>query len=121
MAARYTQQVRIGQRKPYWKFVAVMDGSTTQGCRDLDGKVFKYDDGFWSVNYPPRHFNCRSRVVAMNDRELERYGGEVEDGKKYGDVQPDPNFAATPDTPWKPEKEDYPEDIWKQYEKRQQP
>jgi SPP1 gp7 family putative phage head morphogenesis protein len=118
MAARWREQVRIGERKPYWKFVAVMDGSTTQGCRDLDGKVFKHDDGFWATNYPPRHYNCRSRVVALNARELERYGGSVEEGKNYEDVEPDPSFATTPDVPFKPNKKDYPSDIWKEYEKR---
>lgn len=117
MAARFRQQTAIGERKPFWKFVAVLDQSTTEGCKELDGKVFKFDDGFWATNYPPRHYNCRSRVVVMNDRELERYGGSVEDGAKYADVQPDPNFATTPDTPWKPKESDYPKDIWKEYEK----
>lgn len=118
MAARYREQVRLGERKPYWKFVAVADGSTTAGCRDLDGKVFRFDDGFWSNNYPPRHFRCRSRVVAMNDRELARYGGEVESGDDYKNVQPDKAFATTPDTPFEPKKADYPPDVWKEYNKR---
>lgn len=118
MAARYRQQSALGERKPFWKFVAVMDGSTTQGCRDLDGKVFKFDDAFWNTNYPPRHYNCRSRVVALNERELKRYGGTVEEGKNYEDIQPDPSFAATPDVPFAPKESDYPQDIWKEFEKR---
>jgi SPP1 gp7 family putative phage head morphogenesis protein len=121
MAARYRQQSEIGERKPFWKFVAVSDQSTTDGCKELDGKVFRYDDNFWSVNYPPRHYNCRSRVLALNDRELTRYGGEVESGKDYESVQPDPNFATTPDTPFEPKKGDYPADVWREYGKRAAP
>lgn len=118
MAARYREQVRLGERKPFWKFVAVLDRSTTAGCRDLDGKIFRYDDGFWSNNYPPRHYRCRSRVVALNDRELARYGGEVESGDDYKNVQPDESFASTPDTPFEPKKADYPPDVWKEFNKR---
>jgi SPP1 gp7 family putative phage head morphogenesis protein len=118
MAARFRQQTAIGERKPYWKFVAVMDKSTTPGCRELDGKVFRFDDNFWNTNYPPRHYKCRSRVVALNERELQRYGGTVESGDDYQHVQPDPSFATTPDAPFQPRASDYPPDIWAEYQKQ---
>jgi SPP1 gp7 family putative phage head morphogenesis protein len=107
MAARYKQQMAIAERKPFWQFVGVMDDSTTRGCRQLDGKVFRYDDDFWKTNYPPRHFNCRSRVIALNQREIEQNGSVVEQGKNYQSIQPDSAFAATPDKPWKPDVSKY--------------
>lgn len=128
MAARYKQQKAIAEEKPFWKFVAVLDASTTDGCRDLDGKVFRHDDGLWNTNYPPRHYGCRSRVIAYNERELKKYASGItvasinenlnaflSGGDDYKNIVPDESFATTPDTPFEPKKSDYPPDIWKKF------
>lgn len=117
MAARYTEQIRIAERKPYWQFVAVLDQSTTQGCKDLNGRIFRYDDDFWALNYPPRHYACRSRVIALNERELARYGGEVELGSMYTNIKPEPSFAARPTDIYMPEREKYDADIFARFER----
>lgn len=116
MAARYTEQMRIAERKPYWQFVAVLDASTTQGCKDLNGRIFRYDDDFWALNYPPRHYACRSRVIALNERELTQYGGEVADGTMYANVKPDHSFAARPTDVYMPERGKYAADVWQLFE-----
>lgn len=49
-----------------YRWVATLDGATTQQCRSLDGQVFKIGEG----PRPPIHINCRSTTVAELDPEL---------------------------------------------------
>lgn len=49
----------------YVKFVSVLDGRTTKGCALLDSTVWKKDDK--AIVYPPRHFNCRSMLVGVDE------------------------------------------------------
>lgn len=46
-----------------WEFVATLDSRTTLICRSLDGSRWRYDDP--SAPKPPRHWNCRSRMVPV--------------------------------------------------------
>lgn len=46
-----------------YKFLAVLDLSTSEVCRALDGKVFPVEDARPGVNFPPLHPHCRSRTV----------------------------------------------------------
>lgn len=43
-----------------YEYVAVLDGKTSQVCRDLDGQEFKIKDQEPGVNFPPMHPYCRS-------------------------------------------------------------
>lgn len=51
----------------YQMFMATLDYKTSQRCRSLDGKVFKFDD----VNkpIPPLHPFCRSTLVNMPNKD----------------------------------------------------
>jgi len=56
--------------KIYWfQFSAILDSSTTQTCRSLDGRVVKA----WSREFydyaPPRHYGCRSIWVEILNEE----------------------------------------------------
>lgn len=44
-----------------YRYIATLDSRTTPVCRDLDGQVFKYNQG----PVPPQHFGCRSTTVAV--------------------------------------------------------
>ena len=44
-----------------YRYVATLDSRTSPVCRDLDGQVFKYNQG----PVPPQHFGCRSTTVAV--------------------------------------------------------
>jgi len=48
------------------KWVATLDGKTTQVCRGLDGREFPLDSG----PTPPIHINCRSTTVPILDKKL---------------------------------------------------
>jgi SPP1 gp7 family putative phage head morphogenesis protein len=72
---RFTEQVESPNE--YWQYFATIDGRETDLCRALDGKVFRKDDPFWTLYYPPNHFNCRSTVVTLDKATVEAEGLEV--------------------------------------------
>ena len=50
-----------------YKFVATLDGRTSQVCRSLDGREFPLGKG----PKPPIHINCRSTTVPVLDKKYE--------------------------------------------------
>ena len=46
-----------------YQYIATLDTRTSNVCRELDGKVFKVDEGKAGVNMPPMHPNCRSTTI----------------------------------------------------------
>lgn len=81
---RYLEQ--LDSPNEYWQYFATVDGRETPLCNSLDGKVFSKTDPFWSTNYPPNHFNCRSTVVTADAQTLKSEGLKAEkDMKKYLD------------------------------------
>lgn len=75
---RYEGMMDVAEKRPYWQYSSVVDNRTTGLCRSLDGKVYRHDDAFWTVFYPPNHWRCRARVSSLSERELKRDGLSVE-------------------------------------------
>ena len=48
-----------------YRYVATLDHRTTEICRVLDQKIFRYDDP--NKKLPPQHWNCRSTIVPLVD------------------------------------------------------
>jgi SPP1 gp7 family putative phage head morphogenesis protein len=78
MAGRYKGQMEAAAERPYLQYIAVMDGKTTDTCRDMHGRIFRAADPIWDEFYPPNHWGCRSRVRSLSDRQLQRAGVEPE-------------------------------------------
>jgi SPP1 gp7 family putative phage head morphogenesis protein len=78
---RYGGMMDVAEKRPYWQYSSVVDNRTTGLCRSLDGKVYRHDDAFWTVFYPPNHWRCRARVSSLSQRELDRDGLTVESGE----------------------------------------
>lgn len=78
MAGRFAAQLENVDDRPYWKYVAVLDGRTRPSHRAMHGKVLRYDDPFWASFYPPNGWGCRCRVVALAQRDLDAEGVRVE-------------------------------------------
>jgi len=118
-AGRITQQKRVAKKRPYWQFNAVVDGSTTQGCRGLSGKVARYDDPFWANNYAPRHFACRSTVSTLSEAEIERDGIEITSSEYLSKFEPAKGFDGQPDAVYKPDLSRFDKSLVKAYKKSQ--
>jgi SPP1 gp7 family putative phage head morphogenesis protein len=77
MAGRYKRMVSNATDRPYWKYVAIVDGRTRKKHRELDGKVFRWDDPIWRLIFPPNGFGCRCRVEALTETEFQALGIEL--------------------------------------------
>lgn len=74
MAARYQEQLANVAERPYWQYVAVMDGRTRHSHAEMHNQVFRYDDPIWKYIYPPNGFKCRCRVRARTEAEVKAAG-----------------------------------------------
>jgi SPP1 gp7 family putative phage head morphogenesis protein len=105
------------EARPIWVFDAVLDSRTTVGCRALDGVTLRWDDPFWTRNYPPRHFRCRSGVRALPESDV-----TLTDMSTRSRVQADPGFGRLPDSDeytFTPDPFKYPAELWRGYLKHQ--
>lgn len=73
-AARYQRMMDNIDHRPYWQYSAVSDERTRPSHLALNGRIYRYDDPFWSTFYPPNGFNCRCAVIALGERDLKRKG-----------------------------------------------
>lgn len=80
MAGRYKQMLENADNRPWWRYVAVLDQRTRPAHRLLNGRVFRFDDVFWSSHYPPNGWGCRCRVQALSETGLAREGITPESG-----------------------------------------
>ena len=79
MAARYREMMADVDNRPWFEYVAVMDGKTRPAHRALHGRVFRYDDKAVSVFWPPCGWRCRCRMRARDDADLRERGITPED------------------------------------------
>ena len=78
-AARYQRMRDNVDNRPYWQYSAVGDERTRPAHLALNGKIYRYDDPFWTTFYPPNGFNCRCSVIALAERDLKRRGMDKPD------------------------------------------
>ncbi|MCB5226167.1 minor capsid protein [Alishewanella sp. 16-MA] len=83
MSGRYQRQLANATDRPYWMYIAVMDGQTRPDHANLSGKVFRYNDPIWQYIYPPNGWGCRCRIRALTAKQLERMGVTLENGNDY--------------------------------------
>ncbi|OOF46933.1 phage head morphogenesis protein [Rodentibacter trehalosifermentans] len=69
---RYQQMRDNADSRPYWQYSAVNDDRTRPSHSAMNGLVYRYDDPFWNVFYPPNGFNCRCSVIALAERDIAR-------------------------------------------------
>lgn len=84
MAGRYQAQVDNAEERPYWQYVAILDGVTRPSHRLLHGRVYRWDDPIWQTHYPPCDYGCRCRVRALSERQLAREGLQI--GNSRGQI-----------------------------------
>ena len=106
---RFRQFEDNAEDRPFLQYVAVVDGSTTDICLDLDGQIHPVDSSFWDTNAPPNHYGCRSRLRGLTAAQAGR-------AKKQKAVTEKPGKGFERNNakePWTPDKKDYDPDIYK--------
>ncbi|HOP33239.1 MAG TPA: phage minor head protein [Candidatus Hydrothermia bacterium] len=78
----------------YYEFVGITDVRQTPTCRARSGIIRPATDPFWSTNWPPLHFNCRSTIRAVHKEEYKGLGLKVSE-KVPGDM-PRKGFGMHP-------------------------
>lgn len=76
-AGRSAQIERLKAKRPYLRYVAVMDDRTRPAHRAWHDTVLSVDDPWWDTHFPPNGWNCRCTVQSLNARDLKRYGLRV--------------------------------------------
>lgn len=74
MAGRYRELMANVDKRPFFQYVAILDGRTRPAHRAMNGRVFRYDDAGWSTWWPPCGWNCRCRVRALDGADLTEKG-----------------------------------------------
>lgn len=112
MAGRYKGMKDSARLRPYWKYIAVMDGRTRDAHRLLNGKILRHDDPFWDKYYPPNGWGCRCRVASLSKFQVEKEGLEVSKGEieavKISPHVPDGWDYNPGKDAWLPEPKNYP-------------
>lgn len=98
----------VKRARPYWKFSAIEDARTSAICQPLGGTVLPADDPWWNSHQPPLHFQCRSTILPMTERQAVATGV----AEKPPAIEPLPGFGNTQaGEQWKPDPEQYPEPL----------
>lgn len=84
-AGRWQQIQRLKSRRPWLRYVAVLDNRTRPQHRIWHDTVLDADDPFWNTYYPPNGWNCRCSVQQLSDRDMARL-----------DLEPAPRAPETP-------------------------
>ncbi len=82
---------RVAGRRPWLRYVAVLDARTRPEHLAWHGTVLPWDHPFWKTHYPPNGWRCRCLVQQLDDDDLEEFGYHPSDG-------PPPGAGAT--RPW---------------------
>lgn len=115
-AGRYEQQISSAPADGWLRYVAISDQSTRTSHREMDNFQRPASDPIWSKIYPPNGFNCRCRVMELDEDEALASGGASPDSQIPPGF-PDPGFETKPGlNTFRPAASDYDPDIWREAE-----
>lgn len=55
-----------------YELLATLDLRTSEICREMDGKKFKWEDKLDGINFPPFHPHCRTKAIPYTGSEIEK-------------------------------------------------
>lgn len=83
-AGRWARIQRVKEERPYLRYVAVQDTRTRPEHADWHGTILPVDDPWWDTHYPPNGWNCRCQPQQLSQRDLDRFGFEVDEEPPAG-------------------------------------
>lgn len=91
-AGRWEQIQRLKHRRPFLRYVAILDDHVRPDHRRWHGTVLPVDDEWWQTHYPPNGWNCRCTVMSLSKMQLADFGYEPSSGPPREDLvrKPDP-------------------------------
>lgn len=78
-AGKWEQAQRLKDRRPWLRYVAVMDDRTRHEHREWHGTILGVDHEWWSTHFPPNGWNCRCTVMQLGQADLDRNGWKPND------------------------------------------
>lgn len=79
-AGMYKKMMEQVDVAPWWQYFHPHRAGERKEHQALNGKVFRYDDPFWAVNYPPNGWGCQCRVIPLSDNQVRQLGLEPSSG-----------------------------------------
>lgn len=76
-AGRWRRIERLAPRRPYLRYIAVLDERTRPDHAAWHGTILPWDHPWWEHHVPPNGWRCRCTVVQLSERDLERHGWQV--------------------------------------------
>lgn len=73
-AGRWERIEEVAERRPWLRYVAVLDDRTRDQHRRWHDTVLRWDDPWWDQHAPPNGWNCRCAVQQLSDRDIARRG-----------------------------------------------
>lgn len=70
---RWQQQQRNRDKRPYLMYSAIDDSRVRPSHLALNRIIRHIDDPFWLMYYPPWGFMCRCTVIALTEKQAEKY------------------------------------------------
>ena len=97
MCERWEQIMEQKKALPFLRYSAVIDGQTSDICAPLDGITLPVDDGFWDVNSPENHYNCRCTIEQLDEFDAELSSSDTV-AKAVGEIDENrqPLFSGNP-------------------------
>lgn len=87
-AGKWAQFERLKARRPYLRYVALLDGRTRPLHRQWHDIVLPVDDPWWRTHAPPNGWNCRCTLQSLSERDLGRYNLRVSPAAPPTDIVP---------------------------------
>lgn len=75
-AGRWEQIQSLKGRRPWLRYVAILDTHVRPDHRRWHGTVLPVDDEWWKTHYPPNGWNCRCTVMSLSTRQMTDFGYE---------------------------------------------
>lgn len=105
--------------RPFRIYDSVLDGHTTQHCKDWDGVIRAWDDPCWQMHAPQCHHRCRAQLRNLRPGEAARRGLT----EKLPESLASTGFGLPPDKRndgiLRPLPEAFDPEVWKVFESRE--